>query len=777
MANIKNELNNIKSAIYGKDVRESIHDGIDAINKEVESTTGRQVDLENTFAQLVINAGNSNAEIVDARVKSDGTSYSKLGDRLNEVDSQLAHNMMLNNMYSRDYKTIILDNLVANSDISDIVNTTLAQKDVIRVVLPVGNFTVSKTIEVPSKKTLQLQGSYKDNNGFYALAPRTRLKLTTDNTSMIKLRTEATIDGGLLDLGECSNSQAIRLDFWEEGHSRTKAVNTMILGSRTRNKNQIGVLMECDSPTGLKNGYGVFCDFDLSMFCLSIGYHLHRHNSTWQDGPSDIVWMTEAYIKGDITHCNRYIWFDTIGGWGGDSSHISATIQCGAIVGVDYPGIELNCSSVNITGNIWDFGGSGLQQTAIKLNSKSSSNLIIGERSRNHIIDEGKNNLVFNDLVKDYQTEVLTQGFSTPNMNSLLGNEDKLNYEITVHYKDGSSSVIKDIYSLSYQQHYGYCIDGIKNLEYLFKPVTSNNFHVYNSTTIDSTKVDKLDVTFNFTQKVSISSLGVKLKEVYLPNNVSISLQKDGKWEVLEDKTFFAEDGSYRSVDEFMVFKDLYQEYSNGKYTTIPKQYRIEKVKFSFDGKLEHSTNTANIVCLGNIFMKIMNLQPNFCDKYLYDYSGLNVKLLNGEDAFGECILDVDFSRDSDVDLDNLFGVNPNISREVVDGKLEVKGLSGKDYFTMTGQYSNKIAIMDIEFNFNTISSVYALNGNFATRLLSGRRIFVCANSCEVATIQKIFETNEYLRINKIKVYNKPTREEKLDFTEINSKFSNYLGF
>ena len=89
MANIKNHLNNIKNALFGQEVRGSIHDGIDAINKEVESTTGRQVDLEKTFDQLVINAGNSNAEIVDARVKSDGTSYSKLGDRLNEVDSQL----------------------------------------------------------------------------------------------------------------------------------------------------------------------------------------------------------------------------------------------------------------------------------------------------------------------------------------------------------------------------------------------------------------------------------------------------------------------------------------------------------------------------------------------------------------------------------------------------------------------------------------------------------------------------------------------------------------
>ena len=96
MANIQNDLNNIKTALYGKDVRESMHDGMDAINKEVENTTGRQVDLENTFDQLVINAGNSNAEIVDARVKSDGTSYSKLGDRLNEVDSQLEHIVTIN---------------------------------------------------------------------------------------------------------------------------------------------------------------------------------------------------------------------------------------------------------------------------------------------------------------------------------------------------------------------------------------------------------------------------------------------------------------------------------------------------------------------------------------------------------------------------------------------------------------------------------------------------------------------------------------------------------
>ena len=106
MANIKTHLDKIKNALFGQEVRGSIHDGIDAINKEVESTTGRQVDLESTFDQLVINAGNSNAEIVDARVKADGTSYTKLGDRLDSFDSQLEHieNNKINKISKLVYK-------------------------------------------------------------------------------------------------------------------------------------------------------------------------------------------------------------------------------------------------------------------------------------------------------------------------------------------------------------------------------------------------------------------------------------------------------------------------------------------------------------------------------------------------------------------------------------------------------------------------------------------------------------------------------------------------
>ena len=89
MANIKIHLNNIKNALFGNEVRGSIHDGIDAINKEVESTTKRQVKLEETQNQLIINAGNSNAEVVAGRVKEDGTSFDTIGDRMADSEGKI----------------------------------------------------------------------------------------------------------------------------------------------------------------------------------------------------------------------------------------------------------------------------------------------------------------------------------------------------------------------------------------------------------------------------------------------------------------------------------------------------------------------------------------------------------------------------------------------------------------------------------------------------------------------------------------------------------------
>ena len=77
MANIQNELNNIKTALYGKDVRNSIHDAI-----------------KTCYDDASVNNDNANMEVKLAR----GT-HNTLNDRLCEVDekqnslsSQLEHN-------------------------------------------------------------------------------------------------------------------------------------------------------------------------------------------------------------------------------------------------------------------------------------------------------------------------------------------------------------------------------------------------------------------------------------------------------------------------------------------------------------------------------------------------------------------------------------------------------------------------------------------------------------------------------------------------------------
>jgi len=85
MADVTAKVAQIRTAVLGLDVRESIAGGIEDINTEVVSTTAKQTALETTFDALVINAGSSNAEVVAAR----GSAVS-LPVRLSGVDAQLA---------------------------------------------------------------------------------------------------------------------------------------------------------------------------------------------------------------------------------------------------------------------------------------------------------------------------------------------------------------------------------------------------------------------------------------------------------------------------------------------------------------------------------------------------------------------------------------------------------------------------------------------------------------------------------------------------------------
>lgn len=116
MANINTELEQIRKAVYGREVRGSIANAIELINKEQVNTSNAQTNLNNKFEQLIINAGNSNAEVVAARVKADGTQFNTLGKRLDKSDE--VHNTLNNEVINAriDSKNVTHKNLKARMD-------------------------------------------------------------------------------------------------------------------------------------------------------------------------------------------------------------------------------------------------------------------------------------------------------------------------------------------------------------------------------------------------------------------------------------------------------------------------------------------------------------------------------------------------------------------------------------------------------------------------------------------------------------------------------------
>lgn len=80
---IQRELTAISTTPYGKTMRPNIHDALDKLAKQQQA-------LSNTFDNLVIDAGNSNAEVVDARNDTvSNVNYDTLGERLNSMQQSM----------------------------------------------------------------------------------------------------------------------------------------------------------------------------------------------------------------------------------------------------------------------------------------------------------------------------------------------------------------------------------------------------------------------------------------------------------------------------------------------------------------------------------------------------------------------------------------------------------------------------------------------------------------------------------------------------------------
>ncbi|WP_027399106.1 hypothetical protein [Anaerovorax odorimutans] len=70
---------------------EDLNYNADKIDYTLKTIQDNNTHLETTFDSLTINAGESNAEIVDARVNANNITYEKLGDRLDASDEQISN--------------------------------------------------------------------------------------------------------------------------------------------------------------------------------------------------------------------------------------------------------------------------------------------------------------------------------------------------------------------------------------------------------------------------------------------------------------------------------------------------------------------------------------------------------------------------------------------------------------------------------------------------------------------------------------------------------------
>ena len=173
MGDIRDLLNKIKYATYGKEVRQSIHDGLNKINQETEITSKKQEKLEGTFDDLIINAGNSNAEVAAAR-----NGFETLGKRLDGVDSQLDTIVRLEN---------------TNTKVENIIQEKINGVGYVNIVGVQGEHEIDNTILLKSNTILNVANNVTIKNSVNN--PRNLIK---KDASLDRIE-NVTINGGIYD--------------------------------------------------------------------------------------------------------------------------------------------------------------------------------------------------------------------------------------------------------------------------------------------------------------------------------------------------------------------------------------------------------------------------------------------------------------------------------------------------------------------------------------------------------------------------------------------------
>ncbi|WP_195953688.1 hypothetical protein [Clostridium saudiense] len=227
MANIQNYLNQIKTAVFGKDVRESIHDAI-----------------KQCYDDATVNHDNANMEVKLAR-----GSHNTLNDRLDEnekkqenLSSQLNTKVNKNEIYLSDYN---------NSDIDDIKSALeLSELNGKNVIFDTRTYNVEENII--------LNGVNCDfRNGTINLSGNSLI--LENNSSLINCNV---VNGGVIlrngknridNITIRNFTTALKLDVG----NYESFINNIRLENEENSSNTVGILVNCSDTTVSKvYGYG-----------------------------------------------------------------------------------------------------------------------------------------------------------------------------------------------------------------------------------------------------------------------------------------------------------------------------------------------------------------------------------------------------------------------------------------------------------------------------------------------------------------------------------------
>ncbi|MFQ7821422.1 SGNH/GDSL hydrolase family protein [Clostridium sp.] len=178
---VEEAIKKLRAAWTGREVRDRMADTIEAMNEEVTNTSSKQSILEETFNNLIINEGNSNAEVVAARVDQNGNSYDTLGKRMNNFDEQLDTNVQNLNIKINDVAEKGTTVEVVTNTTKTVIEEKINDGTIANMTIKKNSITVDKLQFIDINKNLLegvsfIQGYYDPITG--AVAGKSSYKTT-----------------------------------------------------------------------------------------------------------------------------------------------------------------------------------------------------------------------------------------------------------------------------------------------------------------------------------------------------------------------------------------------------------------------------------------------------------------------------------------------------------------------------------------------------------------------------------------------------------------------